>query len=36
MDYNYYSKDQYTTSTCNNPGNPGPDDPYGYDENDND
>ena len=26
MDYNYYSKDQYTTSTCNNPGNPGPDD----------
>ena len=28
------SKDDYTTSTMNNPGNPGVDDPYGYDETD--
>lgn len=31
-----YDKPTYTTETMNNEGNPGPEDPYGYDECDND
>lgn len=36
MSYEYDPKYPDTTTTMNNEGNPGANDPYGYDEHDND